>query len=218
MDTKFRNRISMIFEKIYYFLTYSIIFAVSMVMGLGFLTFAGGHVMMFDLVKKIDGERYKEKIKVFKFFKENIITYALKYLKISLLYVSLILILAIDLFYFSTSINPLFTGMFYLNIILAFVLINTMGISFYIMANYREMGFREVIKNSVSLVVVNTIDFLVLNAFVVAIAIILYKISSLLLVLLLPGITIELSYRFYKKIIAKESITYLLFNLKEKNH
>lgn len=214
MDTKLRNVISMIFEKIYYFLTYSIVFVVTMVMGLGFLTFAGGHVMLFDLVKKIDGERYKEKIKVFKFFKENIISYALKYIKISLLYVSLILILAIDLFYFSTSINPLFTGMFYLNIILAFVLINTMGISFYIMANYKEMKFKEVIRNSISLVVVNTIDFLVLNAFVVAITLILYKISSLLLILLLPGIAIELSYRFYKKIIGKESITHLLFNLK----
>ena len=214
MDTKLRNVISMIFEKIYYFLTYSIVFVVTMVMGLGFLTFAGGHVMLFDLVKKIDGERYKEKIKVFKFFKENIISYALKYIKISLLYVSLILILAIDLFYFSTSINPLFTGMFYLNIILAFVLINTMGISFYIMANYKEMKFKELIRNSISLVVVNTIDFLVLNAFLVAITLILYKISSLLLILLLPGIAIELSYRFYKKIIGKESITHLLFNLK----
>lgn len=214
MDTKFRNVISMIFEKVYYFLTYSIVFVVTMVMGLGFLTFAGGHVMLFDLVKKIDGERHKEKIKVFKFFKENIISYALKYIKISLLYVSLILILAIDLFYFSTSINPLFTGMFYLNIILAFVLINTMGISFYIMANYKEMKFKEVIRNSISLVVVNTIDFLVLNAFLAAITLILYKISSLLLILLLPGIAIELSYRFYKKIIGKESITNLLFNLK----
>lgn len=214
MDTKLRNVISVIFEKIYYFLTYSIVFVVTMVMGLGFLTFAGGHVMLFDLVKKIDGERYKEKIKVFKFFKENIISYALKYIKISLLYVSLILILAIDLFYFSTSINPLFTGMFYLNIILAFVLINTMGISFYIMANYKEMRFKEVVRNSISLVVVNTIDFLVLNAFLAAITLILYKISSLLLILLLPGIAIELSYRFYKKIIGKESITHLLFNLK----
>lgn len=213
MNIKFRNIISMIFEKIYYFLTYSIIFAVSMVMGLGFLTFAGGHVLLFDLIKKVDSERYKEKVKAFKFFKENIITYALKYLKISLLYVSLILILAIDLFYFSTSINPLFTGMFYLNIILAFVIVNAMGISFFIMANYRDMGFREVIKNSISLVVVNIIDFLVLNAFLVAIAMILYKISSLLLVLLLPGIAIDLSYKFYKKILAKKSITYLLFNL-----
>lgn len=214
MDTKLRNVISMIFEKIYYFLTYSIVFVVTMVMGLGFLTFAGGHVMLFDLIRKIDGERYKEKIKVFKFFKENIISYALKYIKISLLYVSLILILAIDIFYFSTSINPLFTGMFYLNIILAFGLINAMGISFYIMANYKEMKFKEVIRNSISFVVVNTIDFLVLNAFVVAITLILYKISSLLLLLLLPGIAIELSYRFYKKIIGKESITHLLFNLK----
>ncbi len=213
MNTKFRNTISMIFEKIYYFLTYSIIFVVSMVMGLGFLTFAGGHVLLFDLVKKVDSERYKEKVKVFNFFKENIIIYVLKYLKISLLYVSLILILSIDLFYFSTSINPLFTGMFYLNIILAFVIINAMGISFFIMANYRDMGFREVIKNSISLVVVNIIDFLVLNAFLVAIAMILSKISSLLLVLLLPGIAIELSYKFYKRILAKKSISYLLFNL-----
>lgn len=214
MDTKFRNTISMIFEKIYYFLTYSIIFAVSMVMGLGFLTFAGGHVMMFDLVKKIDGERYKEKIKVFKFFKENIITYALKYLKISLLYVSLILILAVDLFYFSTSINPLFTGMFYLNIIMAFVLVNAMTLSFYLMAKYPEMKYTEIAKNAIALVIVNIIDILVLNALITAIAMIFYKISDLLIFILLPGIFIDLSYYIFNKMLKKKSLTYLLFSIK----
>ena len=214
MNTKFRNTISMIFEKIYYFFTYSIIFAVSMVMGLGFLTFAGGHVMLFDLVKKIDGERYKEKIKVFKFFKENIIAYALKYLKISLLYVSLILILAVDLFYFSTSINPLFTGLFYLNIIMAFVLVNAMTLSFYLMAKYPKMKYTEIAKNAIALVIVNIIDILVLNALITAIAMIFYKISDLLIFILLPGIFIDLSYYIFNKMLKKKSLTYLLFSIK----
>lgn len=213
MDTKLRNVISMIFEKIYYFLTYSIVFVVTMVMGLGFLTFAGGHVMLFDLVKKIDGERYKEKIKVFKFFKENIISYALKYIKISLLYVSLILILAIDLFYFSTSIQPLFTALFYINLIMAFILINSMAISFYLMAKYPEMKFKEISKNAISLTIVHMVDILVLNVFIIVIAYLLSKISGILLILILPGIAINLSYRFYRKILAKKSITYLLFSL-----
>lgn len=213
MDTKLRNVISVIFEKIYYFLTYSIVFVVTMVMGLGFLTFAGGHVMLFDLVKKIDGERYKEKIKVFKFFKENIISYALKYIKISLLYVSLILILAIDLFYFSTSIQPLFTALFYINLIMAFILINSMAISFYLMAKYPEMKFKEISKNAISLTIVHMVDILVLNVFIIVIAYLLSKISGILLILILPGIAINLSYRFYRKILAKKSITYLLFSL-----
>lgn len=213
MDTKLRNVISIIFEKIYYFLTYSIVFVVTMVMGLGFLTFAGGHVMLFDLVKKIDGERYKEKIKVFKFFKENIISYALKYIKISLLYVSLILILAIDLFYFSTSIQPLFTALFYINLIMAFILINSMAISFYLMAKYPEMKFKEISKNAISLTIVHMVDILVLNVFIIVIAYLLSKISGILLILILPGIAINLSYRFYRKILAKKSITYLLFSL-----
>lgn len=213
MDRKFRNIISKAFEKIYYYLSYSLIYIVSLVMGLGFLTFAGANVMLFDLHEKIDRERYKEKIKIFKFFKENIINYSLKYLKISLLYVSLILILAVDLFYFSTSINLLFTGLFYLNIIMAFVLINAMALSFYLMAKYPDMRFIEIAKNAIALVIVNIIDILVLNAFLAAIAMILVKISSLLVIVILPDIAIDLANRFYKKILAKKSITYLLFNL-----
>lgn len=214
MDRKFRNIISKAFEKIYYYLSYSLIYIVSLVMGLGFLTFAGANVMLFDLHEKIDRERYKEKIKIFKFFKENIINYSLKYLKISLLYVSLILILAVDLFYFSTSINPLFTGLFYLNIIMAFVLINAMAISFYLMAKYPEMRFAEIAKNAIALVIVNIIDILVLNAILTIIIMSLYKISSLLLLVIFPGIFIDLSYYIFNKMLKKKSLTYLLFNIK----
>lgn len=214
MDRKFRNIISKAFEKIYYYLSYSLIYIVSLVMGLGFLTFAGANVMLFDLHEKIDRERYKEKIKIFKFFKENIINYSLKYLKISLLYVSLILILAVDLFYFSTSINPLFTGLFYLNIIMAFVIVNSMTLSFYLMAIYPEMKFAEIAKNAIALVIVNIIDILVLNAFLAAIAMIFYKISDLLIFILLPGIFIDLSYYIFNKMLNKRSLTYLLFSIK----
>ena len=214
MDRKFRNIISKAFEKIYYYLSYSLIYIVSLVMGLGFLTFAGANVMLFDLHEKIDHERYKEKIKIFKFFKENIINYSLKYLKISLLYVSLILILAVDLFYFSTSINPLFTGLFYLNIIMAFVLINAMAISFYLMAKYTEMRFAEIAKNAIAMVIVNIIDILVLNAILTIIIMSLYKISSLLLLVIFPGIFIDLSHYIFNKMLKKKSLTYLLFNIK----
>lgn len=214
MDRKFRNIINKAFEKIYYYLSYSLIYIVSLVMGLGFLTFAGANVMLFDLHEKIDRERYKEKIKIFKFFKENIINYSLKYLKISLLYVSLILILAVDLFYFSTSINPLFTGLFYLNIIMAFVIVNSMTLSFYLMAIYPEMKFAEIAKNAIALVIVNIIDILVLNAFLAAIAMIFYKISDLLIFILLPGIFIDLSYYIFNKMLNKRSLTYLLFSIK----
>lgn len=213
MDTKFRNLIKEIFEKVYFYMSYSIIFIISMVMGLVFLSFAGTNVMLFDLNDKVSGERYKEKIKVFKFFKENIINYLLKYLKISLLYVSVIFILAVDIFYFSTSITPLFTGMFYLNIILAFVLVNAMFISFFLMAKYPDLKFVQIAKNSIALVIVNIIDILVLNAFIVGIAMIFYKISSILIFILLAGLAIDLAYGFYKKILGKKSLTYLIFNL-----
>lgn len=213
MDTKFRNLIKEIFEKVYFYMSYSIIFIISMVMGLVFLSFAGTNVMLFDLNDKVSGERYKEKIKVFKFFKENIINYLLKYLKISLLYVNVIFILAVDIFYFSTSITPLFTGMFYLNIILAFVLVNAMFISFFLMAKYPDLKFVQIAKNSIALVIVNIIDILVLNAFIVAIAMIFYKISSLLIFILLAGLAIDIAYGFYKKILGKKSLTYLIFNL-----
>ena len=213
MDTKFRNIISKAFEKIYYYLSYSLIYIVSLVMGLGFLTFAGANVMLFDLHEKIEHERYKEKIRIFKFFKENIINYCLKYLKFSILYMTLILILAVDIFYFSTSISPLFTAMFYLNIIMTFVLVNAMAISFYLMAKYPEMKFKEISKNAISLTIVHMVDILVLNVFIIVIAYLLSKISGILLIFILPGIAINLSYRFYRKILAKKSITYLLFSL-----
>lgn len=42
MDTKYRNIISKIFEKRYYYLSYSLIYVFYLVIGLVFLTFAGG--------------------------------------------------------------------------------------------------------------------------------------------------------------------------------
>ena len=103
--------------------------------------------------------------------------------------------------------------MFYLNIILAFVLVNAMFISFFLMAKYPDLKFVQIAKNSIALVIVNIIDILVLNAFIVAIAMIFYKISSLLIFILLAGLAIDIAYGFYKKILGKKSLTYLIFNL-----
>ena len=104
--------------------------------------------------------------------------------------------------------------MFYLNIIMAFVLINAMAISFYLMAKYPEMRFAEIAKNAIALVIVNIIDILVLNAILTIIIMSLYKISSLLLLVIFPGIFIDLSYYIFNKMLKKKSLTYLLFNIK----
>ena len=74
MNTKIRDIASLVFEKIYYLLTYSVIYVIALLMGLGFLTFAGGNILVYKLDSLLNAERYKEKIKIFKFFKENIIT------------------------------------------------------------------------------------------------------------------------------------------------
>lgn len=214
METKFINVISKVFEKIYYYLSYSLLYIVSLVMGLGILTFTEANVMIFDLHEKFDHERYKEKVKIFKFFKENIINYSLKYMKVSLLYTSLLLILSVDLFYFSTSINPLFTAMFYLNLIMAIIVVNSMALSFYLTAKFSEMQFKEVAKNSISLTIVHMVDILVLNVILTIIIMSLYKISSLLLLVIFPGIFIDLSYYICNKMLKKKSLTYLLFSIK----
>lgn len=214
MNNKFKSKIQRGFEKLYYFLTFSLIYLGSMIAGLVFLSFGGAHVLLYKLSDMLSRERYKEKVKIYKFFKENFINYTMKYVKVSLLYVSLLLIIGIDIFYFSTSISPLYTGLFYLMIILGFVIINAMEISFLLMAKYPELTFKEVAQNSVSLIVVNIIDTLLLNVILGLITYTLYKISGVLILILLPGIAIELNYYFFNKMLKKKSLTYLLFNIR----
>ncbi|BFL71624.1 hypothetical protein [Anaerococcus nagyae] len=214
MDRKFKNLAHIVFEKIYYYLIMSLMYVVSIIAGLVFLTFGGSHVLLYKLNDKLSHERYKEKIKVFKFFKKNFISFTKKYIKVSILYVSLILILAVDIFYFSTSISPIFTALFYLILILSFIIINAIELSFLLMAKYSEMTFRDVAQNSISLIIVNIVDVLFLDAIVALVAIVIYKISDILLIILFPGIFIDLSYYIFNKMLDKKSISYLLFNIK----
>lgn len=213
MEGKFRNIAKLTFEKLYYYLVMSLIYLVSMLAGLVFLTFGGGHVLLYKLNDKLSRERYKEKIKILKFFKENFIVFTKKYLKISLLYISLILVLALDIFYFSTSINPIYTALFYLMLIIGFVIVNAMYLSFLLMAKYPQLSFKNVAQNSIALVVVNIVDILFLDVLLALIALLFYKVSAILLVILLPGIFIKLSYYIFTRILDKKSLSYLLFNI-----
>lgn len=214
MEMKFKNIAHIVFEKIYYYLAFSLMYIFSMILGLVFLSFGGSHTLVYKLKDMLAGERYKEKIKIFKFFKKNFISYIRKYIKVSLLYVSLILILGVDLFYFSTNLSPLFTGLFYIILILSFIIINAIELSFLIMEKYPEMTFKEVVQNSLALVVVNVVDILFLDVLMAIIGYFLYKISGILLIILLPGIFIDLSYYIFNKMLDKKSISYLLFNIK----
>lgn len=214
MNTKIRHLLNITLEKIYYYLSISLMFLLSLIMGLGFLSFAGAHVFLYHLADVLSKERYKEKVKIFKVFKENVLSYMLKYVKVSLLYISVILLLGVDLFYFSAIKNNFYQSLFYINLILAFVIINAMILSFFLMAKYKDLSIKEIFQNSLSLVIVNIIDILLLNVLLVALIMIFYKISPVLLAILLPGLMLSISFTLYEKILDRKSITYLLFNIK----
>lgn len=214
MNTKIRHLLNITLEKIYYYLSISLMFLLSLIMGLGFLSFAGTHVFLYHLADVLSKERYKEKVKIFKVFKENVLSYMLKYVKVSLLYISVILLLGVDLFYFSAIKNNFYQSLFYINLILAFVIINAMILSFFLMAKYKDLSIKEIFQNSLSLVIVNIIDILLLNVLLVALIMIFYKISPVLLAILLPGLMLSISFTLYEKILDRKSITYLLFNIK----
>lgn len=214
MNTKIRHLLNITLEKIYYYLSMSLMFLLSLIMGLGFLSFAGTHVFLYHLADVLSKERYKEKVKIFKVFKENVLSYMLKYVKVSLLYISVILLLGVDLFYFSAIKNNFYQSLFYINLILAFVIINAMILSFFLMAKYKDLTIKEIFQNSLSLVIVNIIDILLLNVLLVALIMIFYKISPVLLAILLPGLMLSISFTLYEKILDRKSITYLLFNIK----
>ena len=214
MNTKIRHLLNITLEKIYYYLSISLMFLLSLIMGLGFLSFAGTHVVLYHLADVLSKERYKEKVKIFKVFKENVLSYMLKYVKVSLLYISVILLLGVDLFYFSAIKNNFYQSLFYINLILAFVIINAMILSFFLMAKYKDLTIKEIFQNSLSLVIVNIIDILLLNVLLVALIMIFYKISPVLLAILLPGLMLSISFSLYEKILDRKSITYLLFNIK----
>lgn len=214
MNTKIRHLLNITLEKIYYYLSMSLMFLLSLIMGLGFLSFAGTHVFLYHLADVLSKERYKEKVKIFKVFKENVLSYMLKYVKVSLLYISVILLLGVDLFYFSAIKNNFYQSLFYINLILAFVIINAMILSFFLMAKYKDLTIKEIFQNSLSLVIVNIIDILLLNVLLVALIMIFYKISPVLLAILLPGLMLSISFSLYEKILDRKSITYLLFNIK----
>ena len=200
MNTKIRHLLNITLEKIYYYLSISLMFLLSLIMGLGFLSFAGTHVVLYHLADVLSKERYKEKVKIFKVFKENVLSYMLKYVKVSLLYISVILLLGVDLFYFSAIKNNFYQSLFYINLILAFVIINAMILSFFLMAKYKDLTIKEIFQNSLSLVIVNIIDILLLNVLLVALIMIFYKISPVLLAILLPGLMLSISFSLYEKI------------------
>lgn len=82
------------------------------------------------------------------------------------------------------------------------------------MAKYKDLSIKEIFQNSLSLVIVNIIDILLLNVLLVALIMIFYKISPVLLAILLPGLMLSISFSLYEKILDRKSITYLLFNIK----
>lgn len=213
MKMRFRNIIHVIFDKIYYYLAISAVFMLTFIAGLGIFGFIPAHKISFKIYDRLYHERYKEKVKVFRIFKNQLGESLKENFKISLVYSALLLVLAVDILYFSTSISPIHTGLFYLFLILSFWLINSLLMSLYIDSTHEGLTFKENIQNSLALTIVNIVDILLMDIILGLVFFALYKMSFILIILLFPGIFIEIYYYFFTRILAKKSLTYLLFNL-----
>lgn len=210
---KLKNLLRIAFEKLYYYLAISVVFDLSFLCGLGIFSFATSHIVAFNIYNKLANERYKEKVKIFKILKENLLSNLKENYKMSLIYILLLIIISLDIFYFSAVNGTLYKTLFYIFIILIFVILNAMIMSFFIKIMYPSLNLKENIQNSISLIVVNIVDILLLDILIGITTYFLNKISFILLILVFPGIYIELTYYVYKKILEKKSISYLLFNI-----
>lgn len=210
---KLKNLLRIAFEKLYYYLAISVVFDLSFLCGLGIFSFATSHIVAFNIYNKLANERYKEKVKIFKILKENLLSNLKENYKMSLIYILLLIIISLDIFYFSAANGTLYKTLFYIFIILIFVVLNAMIMSFFIKIMYPSLNLKENIQNSISLIVVNIVDILLLDILIGITTYFLNKISFILLILVFPGIYIELTYYVYKKILEKKSISYLLFNI-----
>lgn len=211
---KFRKIAYHIFTKVYHYLVISDLFGLSILAGLGFFTLIPALVTSFDIIKRLRKEKYKQKVKIFSLYKKNIIINLKKYWLASLTSTLLVFFVSFDILYFNLGISAIFTYLFYVFIILDFFILTAISLGSYLLACGYKLGIRDLVKNIVSIIIVNFIDILFLSVASVALALILENISAILIIILVPSIYIDFASFIYQKILDKKSITYYLFNLK----
>ncbi len=212
-NQNFREKAGELFFKIYSYLTLSLLFFLFTLLGLGIFGLLPALKTSYQVLGKLQDQRQRERIKLFSTFKtsyfENLKAHYLE----SLVQVLLIFLLAFDIFYFSTGVVPVFKVFFYIFIILAFLDINQFILTTYLLTWFGKRERGELLRNSISLIMVNLLDILFLDLVAFSIGYFLAKISTLLLLILLPGIFFDLSAFIFKKMIGKTSLSYRLFNL-----
>lgn len=211
---KFRKIAYHIFTKVYHYLVISALFGLSILAGLGFFTLIPALVTSFYIIKRLRREIYKQKVKIFSLYKKNIIINLKKYWLASLTSTLLVFFVSFDILYFNLGIYAIFTYLFYVFIILDFFILTAISLGSYLLACGYKLGIRDLVKNIVSIIIVNFIDILFLSVASVALALILENISAILIIILVPSIYIDFASFIYQKILDKKSITYYLFNLK----
>lgn len=213
---KRRVKVSVFIERLYYFMAISIMHLISLVIGLFFLSHIGSLETSYQVIDKMYQATYREKVRIFKTYLSNFkVNFKRTYLR-SIGTTALIFIGFVDLIYFYMIDTPIHTGAFYIGIILYFIYIHTLLLSSFLDTKY-ELSKKELIKNSVSIIIVNIVDFLLMTIVIGIIGYALYKFAFILILILFPGIVLEFTYYYYKNILAKRSITNMIFNVERRS-
>ena len=211
-----RDKFSVFIERLYYFMATSIMHLLSLVLGLIFFSHIGSLKTSYQVIDKMYQATYREKVKIFKTYVENFkVNFKTTYLR-SLATTAIMFIGLVDLIYFYMIDTPIHTGAFYIGIILYFIYIHSLFLSSFLDTKY-DLTKKELIKNSVSIIIVNIVDFLLMTIILAIIGYLLYKFAFILILLLFPGILLEFTYFYYNKILSKRSITNMIFNVERRS-
>lgn len=211
---RLKDLASYAFMKVYYWMYISILFLGSTIIGLGVFSIVPSLMASFIVARSLASEKHKVKVKVFRLYKESFITYFKKYWLASLGATLLIFIISFDILYFSTGVIMAFNLLFIIFIILGFLFVNLIIIASYLRVAYENLELKNLFKNALAMEIVNMVDVLFMTVSSVGFFMILSKISGILLVIILPGIFINLSRKIVERILEKNSISYYIFNIK----
>lgn len=194
----------------------SIMHLISLVIGLFLFSHIASLKTSYQIIDQMYHASYREKVKIFRTYVKNFKSNFKNTYLFSLATSALMFVGIVDIIYFSMIDTPVHTAAFYIGIILYFIYIHTILLSSFLDNGY-DLSKKDLIKNSVSIIIVNIVDFLLMTIILAIIGYFLYKFAFILILILFPGILLEFTYFYYSKILSKRSITNLIFNVERRS-
>lgn len=210
MRQDFKKKLDKLFIWIYYLLIGSILLLAGLFLGLFIFSLIPAIAAVFKVFEQVMEESKRNRLKVFKFWFENLRENFKKFYVDSIILSVIFGISYTNLLFFSSSNSVIGSGVYYITLIILALLPFFVLFVAHIAAFYNKLNLRQRWKNAISLLVVNLLDIIMLAIFLVIIGLLLEKMCTILLIFVAPGLLILLVKICYDNILKGKS-TYGFF-------